>query len=378
MNSVRIDDERERFVIARWAYSVGSPIMSDADYSVLLNYMQSRYPDDEYVNRSWSSDPCPIDLLVKHGLQRLAESVVITDKTESIPSINTWVDLYAELGSFRGQGSLSMKHDGWNIQASYYEGHLVKIQTRGRVYNSLDMSLLRDKVPAMIPWGGRVNIVHEATVSKKNFGFCKSTFGNVDERSAVHTLLSRPEYVHMIDLHALDIHGVKLNGNCKFLALKEAGFQIPTYLPVTDYSEIESAIHILSKVHETYESPTDGMVFEGSCTRAIRLAAWEEPILQSYVTGYAESYRIHYISPELEIRPITRKGGVQRKIAITNWQRIIDNNLRIGYPVAFRIASGVTADFDEDATRLLQKEYEGHYREYREKVDREERLRKCQ
>ena len=48
---------RDKFIASRWAYSVGAPIISDAEYTLLLDYMKSAYPNDEYVNRSWLSDP---------------------------------------------------------------------------------------------------------------------------------------------------------------------------------------------------------------------------------------------------------------------------------------------------------------------------------
>ncbi len=372
-----IANERERFIVARWAYSVGQPIMSDSDYTVLYEFMQARYPDDEYLKRSWSSDPCPMDLLKKYNLLSLAEAITLTERTESIPSLNTLSSVERELSGFRGSGTLSMKHDGWNIQASYVGGHLVQVQTRGRSSNSMSAEVLRGKIPQTVPWMENSKVVMEATVSKKNFDFCRYQFDSASERSAVHTILARPEYVHLIDLHAFDIHGVNLHGRCKFEVLQEAGFATPMFFKVSDYDDVMLCMNRLSAEKENYASPTDGIVFDGPFTRAIRLMAWEEPIHRSYIVGYEESYRIHYISPELVIRPVRRDGGVQRRIAITNWQRIIDNDLRPGYPVAFRLASGITADFDENATRLLHKEFDGHYEIYRQLIDAEEMRKEC-
>ena len=337
--------------------------MSDSEYSILFEFMKSRYPDDEYVTRSWSSDPCPVDLLKKHNLLHLAESIALSEKTESIPSLNTWESVQRELSGFQGRGTLSMKHDGWNIQASYVGGHLIKVETRGRSSKSMDVSALSARLPQTVPWTETSKVILEATVSKRNFDFCRYQFGNASERSAVHTVLAKPEYLHLIDLHAFDIHGVNLKGVCKFDKLQEAKFQVPKYYEVHDYEEILSCMEKLSVTKDDYASPTDGIVFDGPFTRAIRLMSWEEPILRSYV--------------ELLIRPIARDGGTQRRIAITNWQRIIDNNLRPGYPVAFRLASGATADFDAESTRLLQKEFEGHYDMYRNLIDGEEAQKAC-
>ena len=50
----------DQFILSRWAYSIGEPIITDPEYTVLLNAVKSEYPNSEYVNRSWSSDPCPV------------------------------------------------------------------------------------------------------------------------------------------------------------------------------------------------------------------------------------------------------------------------------------------------------------------------------
>ena len=52
-----------KYIIARWAYSVGQPIMSDAEYTILDRSMKARFPKNPYCQRSWSSDPCPVAML---------------------------------------------------------------------------------------------------------------------------------------------------------------------------------------------------------------------------------------------------------------------------------------------------------------------------
>ncbi|MCM1234397.1 MAG: hypothetical protein NC489_30215 [Ruminococcus flavefaciens] len=367
----------DRFVLARWTYSIGESIMSDADYNLLREVMEVTCPESPYVHRTWSDDPCPVELLTRIGRKDWIATVVLGDKTESIPSLNSDLEVREELQNFFGKGTMSMKHDGWHMQANYYNGKLINMQTRGRTHDAMDANPLCSKVPQEIPVMGKVRVSMEATVSKMNFPFCARTFNNVSERSAVSTILSRPEYSHLIDLHAFDVFGVELEGRCKFDVLQQWGFDVPMWEYVENYTEILQALAHLSESRTAYPSPTDGAVFDGDKRRAIRLLAWEEPIYYSYVTGYFEQYNMYRISPSVTIFPVLRKGSTQRRVNVTNWQRILDYDLEPNSPIAFRVASEAIADFDETATRLCRKEWKGRWDEFAKKVRDDEEIKKC-
>lgn len=371
-------NEREQFVVARWAYSVGQPIISDAEYTVLLRYMEATFPDDEYVQRSWSSDPCPTDLLKRIGRDDLIYKVILSDRTESIPSLNSNIEVKTDLYNIHGKGTLSMKHDGWNIQINYYNGKPVLITTRGRSSDAVDVSSLGEFLPQEIPFKGPCKVVLELTISKENFITCARLFNNVSPRSAVSTVLSKPEYYHLLSFTAFDIHGIDLGERCKFEVLREWGFNTPMYFEVSTYDDVMAALQELSNANDVYPEPTDGAVYDGIIRRAIRLLAWEEPIYYSFVEDYLEKYGPYRISPSVLIYPILRKGTNQRQVSMTNWQRIIDYNLKPGAPIAFRIASSATADFDESATRLVQKQWEGKLEEYQKMIKENEEISRCQ
>lgn len=360
--------KRDKFILSRWAYSIGEELIPNHEYNLLREYMETVNKDDEYVNRSWSSDPCPVELLRKVGREDLINAVILSDKTESIPTVNDVYDFHGLFVNLREPGTLSMKHDGWNIQANYYNGELVTVHTRGRYSDSVDASALKERFPKTIPVKERCKVVCELTVSKQNFPICKSLFNNVNCRSAVSSVLARPEYHYLLDYHAFDIHGVEFNRVKKFQLLREWGFETPLYVFTSCYDDIVRGLQELSEQNVMYASPTDGAVYDGSMTRAIRLMAWEEPIYKSFVTGYTEKYNKYRISPTLDIYPVVREGTTQSHLTITNWARIIEYNLQPGAPVAFRCASGAIADFDEESTVLLHKQYEGRWREFAEHV----------
>lgn len=364
-----------KYVIARWAYSVGKPIISDAEYTVLDRAMKAKFPDNPYCLRSWSSDPCPVYLLKEYGYEDLIQEVVLSDKTESIPSLNSHYEVRSMYGSMSKPHSVSFKIDGWNIQASYYNGTLIHVQTRGRSCDALDASALRPLLPSTIPEQGRVLVVMECSVPDKEFGWFKQHFGITSQRGAVSTALANPE--SCLDHIALHAHGVRCTSPVtdKFALLKSWGFEVPMYAWVSSFGELMDQVKAFSEYKTAYGIPTDGLVVEGDCTRALRIEGWEEPIYQSYVLGYEETYGPHSIAIQCQIYPIKLPNSVQRQLPATNLGRIVSLNLRPGAPVAFRIASSAIADLDEDSTRLLQKQWAGREEEYREMIKMNETMK---
>lgn len=363
----------ERFIIARWMYSIGEQIMSDAEYTVLFDTIKITHPDSVYLTRSWSSDPCPIELLKTYGYESAIRDIVLSDKTESIPSINDWVTLRGMYSDLNEEAILSFKHDGWNIQADYYNGERVNIQTRGRLRDAISAKVLGDMIPYTIPEMGKRKICMEATVPHSAFAEMKAEIGSRSQRGAVSTCLARPEYTSKLSLNAFSIVGDEQIMN-PYELLEAWGFKTVRWVKVHNWNELVSAMHALDKEHSAYPYPTDGLVLRCSLTRAIRLLSWEEPIYKSYVTGYEESYGMYRIGVKARIHPVHLPNSTQRLVSCTNYQRVIDNNLRIGYPIAFRFSSMAIADLDEESTRLLQEQMSGREDEYRQWVDEREHI----
>lgn len=365
-------DER-KFIIARWAYGVGQPIISDAEYTTLLRFFESTRPDWEYVQRSWSSDPCPIEILKEEKMEYLIEAITLSDKTESIPSLNSWKEVSENYSKadFTTPMTLSYKHDGWNVQATYYNGELVSVNTRGRSADALDVSVLKPLYPQTIPATGKIKVIAECTVSAELFAEMKKKFNNALQRSAVRTALVNPEFAKRLSIHAFDIIGMQ--GAPIFPTLQQWGFTVPTWEYVYSYDNLLDAIRKFDNNYSSYSSPTDGLVVANGRQRyAIRVGNWEEPIYYSYVTGYEQSYGPYNISMKVLIKPIHTSKGMQMRIPITNLARIVINHLEIGYPIAFNTVSGAIADFNEEVTTRLRKQWEGKYDQYKSMIDSRE------
>ena len=364
----------EKYVIARWTYSIGTPIISDAEYSLLHTLMQTEYPDNEYVNRSWSSDPCPVTLLKKYDMEQYIKAVILSDKTESIPSLNSYREIGEEFSDIEEEVEVSYKHDGWNIQASYFNGSLIHVQTRGRSSDAIITDHIWDMFPQHIPPKGKITVVSELTANREAFEYAKKRFGNVSQRGCVSTFLANKDVTHM-----LSVHSFKIIGDTPYLAdkslLKQWGFNVPMYQKVSSYEELLEAIKVFSDYLPNYDFPTDGLVVAGDKTRAIRVAAWEEPILRSYVTGYKQEFGPYACSIGLVIYPIKRDNSTQVNIPATNIKRLIEMDLKPGHPVAFKIVSSAIAAIDEEATHLLHKTYKGRFEEFQQQIQQEEKLK---
>lgn len=364
----------EKYVIARWAYSIGKPIISDVEYNLLHTMMQATDPNNEYVQRSWSSDPCPTELLNKYNLGNLITAVVVTDKTESIPSLNSFAEIRQVYGELSEECTLSYKHDGWNFQVSYYNGRKIHSQTRGRTSDAMVVESLDSLLPERIDMMGKVTIIAEITASHSAFRFAKQKFGNVSQRGCVSTFLANREYAHMLSLHAFRIRSA-YEINDHFKLLREWGYDTPMNTRVSSFSELMEKVKEYSDFNSQYDFPTDGLVVAGDITRALRVMAWEEPIHNSYITGYKEEFGPQYTSVGLEIFPIKLPNSEQKNIPATNLSRVIALNLQPGAPVAFRIASSAIADLDDESTKLLHKTYVGRWEEFQMKVEENERIK---
>lgn len=366
----------DRYTIARWAYSVGKPIMEDAEYNALDRSIKAQFPTLSICQRSWSSDPCPMRLLKKYNMKDLIMSVVLSDKTESIPSLNNLLAVRMAFQYMNKLHSVSFKLDGWNLQASYYDGELIHVQTRGRSADAMDAGQLREMLPQTIPEKGKVLVIMELLVPNEDYGFFITTFGAKSQRGAVSTALAHPalclEHIKVI------AHGIRAERPIedKFATLESWGFKTPMHIEVSSYTELMSAIKALSDYKEQYPYPTDGVVVAGEeLVRAVRIMAWEEPIYQSYVLGCREAYGPHSISIQVDIYPIRLSNSTQTTLPATNLKRVIEHNLQPGFPIAFRVASSAIADIDETATDLLQREWKGKEASFRWMVENNEALK---
>lgn len=366
------------FIISRWMYSIGKDIITDSKYNLLREYLIDKELLPEYTSRTWSEDPCPVNLLKKYNLDDSIESIVVFKDSASIPSITTWEDLrynYLYMGT---PHRLSFKKDGFNFHVAYVDGVPYKGNTRGRTGKNLEFRDLSDfNIPQRISLMGNINVIGELTLSKSNFIKLKQMYpllNLISQRASVRTALANKEAHKLLTFTAFNIQEVNDIYEEERL-LKEWGFTDPGYIWISTYTELVDQIKILSEKAKTVEDLTDGIVIENISKdkqRAIRLGFWQESILRSYVISYKEEPGNFNDIPKLVVRRIHTDKSGHTLIPITNWGRVISNGLIPGSPVAFKLTSQAAPVIDLGATKILQQQYMGKYALYKQMVDLEE------
>lgn len=372
------------YIISRWLYSISeeTPI-TDAEYNAINRQFIAEKRLEEYTNRTWSNDPCPIELLKKYGLERFKYDIVLGDKSESMPSITEESVARDRYKNAEGPFVVSYKEDGINLQRTYFNGKLVNFETRGRHADPINLSHLMDKLKVQdIPMMGEVKITGEGQLSNESFQKLKEITGKplVSQRSSVKSALSSKETAHLIDMHDFDIKvpGKQFRATEIYYLLNEWGFTTPQYIVVERGSEVVDAVKRLAENYEAYGYRADGSVVRsdvGGDLMAVRIFAWEEEVFLSYVTGVEESPSDLYIGCKLLINPCFTGQSTQRRLNITNLKTIQMYKLFRDSPIAFTLRSQAIADIDLNTTMELQKAWSGKEQEYKDYIKDKEYIK---
>lgn len=364
---------QEKYVLARWCYAVGEPYLSDMEYRYIEDRIREEDPDNEYLARSWSDDPCPKELLVANGMEKLVRNVEFTYKSESIRSIFDEGEYRRQFMGLKEHTYVSFKIDGWNTQVNYYNGHVVSANTRGRSGNFMKADVIMKIVPQTIPFKGRVKITGEASIPKSKWNVYSRLTGNTSQRSSMSTVMANGDYEYA-SFKAFHIQSddTKFDRD-PYELLVELGFDTPMRFECNDFASLDRVVRKLAARDEKYDFLTDGVVVENTHGQvALRIYRWEEASLRSYVTGYIENRGAYGDSMVVAICPVLREGVTRSKVSVTNIRYIVENNLRIGAPIAFDVRSAADAVLNTVKTQELQAMYAGRFADYRSMVDSQE------
>lgn len=364
----------EKYTLSRWCYAIGEDYIGDVEYRDLHEEMKAVYPENEYVLRSWSDDPCPLALLEKENLLDLYRDIKFEHKSESITSLKCMEEVSQIYSSLNERTRISYKVDGFNIQVNYYNGEVISAETRGRTGNSLNAKVAMRVVPKKIPMLGKVKVTGELVIPNNMWEKFKVETGNSSQRNSVSTAMAK-EMTDYLKFVAFNLQSDTADNLIEdiYTSLNEFGFQTPVHMYVSSYGELTKVIAKLSMKSKYYPNPADGFVVENSRGQyALRVGAYEEQTLKSYITGFEKKVGVYKQSIVANIHPIVVEGIKRTSVNVTNLQYVIDCNLQIGNPIAFDIRSMANAVLNEGKTIDLQNEWKGVYDKYREMVDNNE------
>lgn len=376
---MHIEDIKDRFVFARWCYILGEPFISDIEYDALEKEFKERYPTDVYSNRHWCFDDCPTELLNRIGRTDLIKQLSMGYYAESIPSVNTEEEYESTFGDLNEPSRVSFKIDGWNTRVSYYNGVAIEYKTRGRSGNSNLINGLISIASKRIPIMGRVAVTGELSIPNDKWETFKAITGNSDQRASVSTLIAKS----MKDFASLLAFNIVIEDDDEkkkwdkyddqYILLHELGFDTPFSKWVSNKKQLDATLRQMSMYNKRYTHLTDGVVIENSKYQlAIRLGDWKEKALYSYVESYDETQGLYGVAMVANIRPVTIEGKTYSRVSMVNIANIVENNLRIGYPISFAIRSSANVVVDVEHTYEMQKKWDGRYDEYCRKINKGE------
>lgn len=363
----------EKFIIARWAYAIGIDYISDVEYDHLAQMCKDNDVCWDYLERGWSEDPCPYDLLKKHNLEEMIVPAVFSYRTESIDSLNNEELVEDRFRSLNTKSRLSMKLDGYSIRLNYYNGRFMYAETRNRNEKSsmnLDSIkfLFKGEFNQMLK--GKTLVNGELYLLSSKFEEYKQLRNIISQRNGVSTAIANGD-ISFLGYRCYNLYSDDKSIDCdKYKVLQQLGFKVPKNFIISNYAELLKAINLLGRYKDSYDAPTDGLVLENDFTQiALRVGEWAEQSNCSYVTGYKVNRTMYYNSILVQIKPIFVNYKTVSEIAVTNLQNIIDNNLRIGYPIGFVERSSTNSVVDTTLTADLQRKWFGRYNEYCRFID---------
>lgn len=360
------ENDLEHYILSRWEYAIGVDTrMTDEEYNSVNAMYKRLIPDNEYVKRVWSEDPCPLALLKKYGREDLYRNISIKYGSESIPSLRSMEEVEKVFNKLNKPTRLSVKLDGWNTQVNYYNGGRISSNSRGRDTNSIGTDVILDIVPENISLSKKVKIIGEAVIPNDKWEEYKLKTGNTGQRHSVSSVIANNDsgYVKLVAFNIMSTD-IDVTGD-KYQMLKEFGFEVPKFIMVNTYDELLSGIKMLGRMKKRFNYETDGLVVENDEIQvALRVGEWAEEDILSYVTGYQQSPTVYGLSMTLNVFPVTSNGVTISNPNITNINIITRNNLKKNTPVAFVMRSGANPVVNFVRTKMLQDEYEGRYDEY--------------
>ena len=141
---------RDLYILARFMYRVGYPILSDSDYDGLNRLIIRSNQLSEYVNRTYDDDPIPYNLikefslssyLPKLGTMSRYSKYLDEEKSLSISAVTNIDEVFDFVKKSRGQDLvLSLKVDGVNIKNLYVDDTHELSMSRGRKGEGFDVT----------------------------------------------------------------------------------------------------------------------------------------------------------------------------------------------------------------------------------------------
>ena len=378
--------KEEKYIIARFTYRMGSPILSDPQYDKLEREIKDEGLLPEYTSRTYDDDPIPYDLVNKLNLNHLLDDLMTVskyssfiDSTKSL-SIQPVTDKLEVWGFVQDQlnqtehncdFNLSLKMDGVNSKALYINGKLEICVSRGRGGNGIDYTKCAINVlPLEIDTDEKNVIIYtEAFVPEACLPYLRNKYKKEYKtpKSAAITMLRVPhdkEDYRFLQMVGIDVEGPDFKTKTdKYTYLKKLGFKIapniaiPCSMVDVKYEEFRRVIDKCCDLfyEKTKGMPSDGLVLEVNdqtldyavsnqyCAKniALKLNQWEFSVYNAIVEDIVVEQQRVNASLRLKIKTVKTDDLCDATwVNGYNPDIIISNGIKIGSKIQFERNSG--------------------------------------
>lgn len=385
IHSGRIDDV---FVLVRYAYRIGEPVISDAAYDNLEKEFKIRYPVSEYAHRTYDDDPIPYQLLDEFGILPVTfnsesdytdmVSVLNDEKSLSMSSVTKVEDAWPYFQMLRENKldfMASLKVDGVNTKMLYYQGDLLISLSRGRgAATSFSYMEGSSKVmpKSFCDYKGieKMRVTGESYVERDKLEYFRKKYDPLKYKTSKSSAISMLRTHHDLEdykfLHTavFAAEGLEDTLDKMFNHLAMEGFEtVPhqlhswTEIP-SDYNTFKTWLvqEVMTPIAKKGEGmPSDGCAIEVNdllwagtqhdqySTRqlALKFGYWEFKIYKGIITDIKLEQRRVYKSVRIKIDPITTDDDCKAEyINSFNPSILIDNDLYKGKEVYFEKNAG--------------------------------------
>lgn len=282
----------DAFIIARYAYKVGTQILSDSSYDTLLQKLRAAGRVPEYTERLYEDDPIPHLLLKKYGLLELIPDgnkvkenleLLLDEKSYSIRPVESMSDAKVWFDKLLGKRvTFSLKVDGVNSRTIYKkkcDGEFIPVVSSSRGRETDDLldytASLTNKIPAKLQFDSmkdHITVYAEFYAKSSSLPYLSQKYKNlVNPRSAGVSIARVPieteDYIHT----KLKVFNVPALNSSLMVALdtaKAMGFDVVPYKSIIVDREfldnyeynITDILSYFGGVMIEEEIPADGVV----------------------------------------------------------------------------------------------------------------------
>lgn len=349
------------YILARYFYRNGEPIVTDSYYDALeqnlKKYFGAQYK--EYFERTYDDDPVPEDLLAEFGYKPIQKQNKLDssyydylneDKSLSIKSAHGYREAFEFFKILRREKQdfvASLKMDGVNTKMLYVDNELKLSLSRGRnAADSFDYTENSLKVmPHHFSTGTKMQkVVGESYVLEEALPILREKYGKPDgyvtSKSAAISMLrvahDREDY-KWLKTKVFSVEGFADTHEEMFQKLEAAGIEVPPYKKFSwteipeDYDQFCAWVkeEILNTIWEAGQGiPSDGVVIEVNDYKwlgveknqyvsrqlALKIEQWGNKYYKGVVKNIMVEQQRVFKSIRVEIEPIKTHDGAKASI----------------------------------------------------------------